>query len=227
MSFKENYELVLNNINEAKNKCQRTEAVALVAVTKTYEADSINDAIAHGIRNIAENRVQEIQRKYSEVHTENVHWHLIGSLQTNKVKYIIDKVSLIHSLDRYELAKEIDKRAKSINKIQDCLIQLKVSEEDSKQGLPPEELSAFISACKAEFPNIRLRGIMGMAPYFAESEEARRYFKELKANFDKVKDEGLVTEDFDILSMGMSNDYIIAIEEGATMVRIGSALFAG
>ena len=226
MSFKENYEKVLNNIDAAKKNRKEVEDVVIVAVTKTYEADVINDAIEQGICHVAENRVQELQRKYDEVNKEGIHWHLIGSLQTNKVKYIIDKVELIHSLDRYDLAKEIDKRAKGIDKIQDCLIQIKVSEEDSKQGLAPKDLIDFIKTCRDEFTNIHLRGIMGMAPYFDESEEARKYFKKLKIYFDKAKEEGLVGEDFNILSMGMSNDYQIAIEEGATMVRIGSALFA-
>lgn len=226
MSFKDNYNKVLDNIENAKKSSDRRDDVTIVAVTKTYEADIINNAIDLGIKDIAENRVQEIQRKYDQVQSKNVNWHLIGSLQTNKVKYIIDKVELIHSLDRYDLAKEIDKRAKKIDRVQKCLIQLKVSEEESKQGLDPEELSTFIEKCKEEFSNIKLCGIMGMAPYFAESEDARRYFKELKSHFDKVKSDGLVDDDFNILSMGMSNDYTIAVEEGATMVRVGSALFA-
>lgn len=225
MIFKDNYDRVLKNIEDAKNKSTYKQEVSLLAVTKTHGTDVINEAIDSGITDIAENRVQEIQKKYSEIN-KNVNWHLIGSLQTNKVKYIIEKVSLIHSLDRIQLAKEINKRAKSINKIQDCLIQIKISEEESKRGLSEENLLDFIKECKSEYPYIRFRGLMGMAPFFEDPEETRSYFSDLRALFDRLREEMLLGDEFDILSMGMSNDYTVAIEEGATMVRIGSALFA-
>lgn len=225
MIFKDNYDRVLKNIEDAKNKSTYKQEVSLLAVTKTHGTDVINEAIDSGITDIAENRVQEIQKKYSEIN-KDVNWHLIGSLQTNKVKYIIDKVSLIHSLDRIQLAKEINKRAKSINKIQDCLIQIKISEEESKRGLSEENLLDFIKECKSEYPYIRVRGLMGMAPFFEDPEETRSYFSDLRALFDRLREEMLLGDEFDILSMGMSNDYTVAIEEGATMVRIGSALFA-
>lgn len=227
MSFKKNYETVLSNIEKAKEKSPYHQDVTLVAVTKTYEAGIINAAIDQGITHIGENRVQEIQKKYPEVkNTGKVDWHLIGSLQTNKVKYIIDKVSLIHSLDRYDLAKEINKRALSIDKVQDCLIQVKISDEESKRGLAMEDCSHLIKSCLEDFSNIRIRGLMGMAPYFDDSEETRQYFSKLKELFDEIKDSHSAGDHFDTLSMGMSNDYTIAIEEGATMVRIGSALFS-
>lgn len=227
MSFENNYKQIRENILKAKKQSNRNDEVTIVAVTKTFEPDIINNAIEHGIKEIAENRVQEIQRKYPEIKYNNdVNWHLIGTLQTNKVKYIIDKVKLIHSLDRYDLAKEIDKRAKTINKIQECLIQIKVSEEESKKGLSQENYMDFIKTCTNEFSNIKLRGVMGMAPLFDEKENSRKYFKQLKRYFDHARSSGLVDEDFNILSMGMSSDYEIAVEEGATMVRIGSALFS-
>ncbi len=227
MTIEKNYLEILRRIDSAKRKSNRSDEITLVAVTKTYEAPQMIEAIELGIKNIAENRVQEIQRKYSQIPQElDVCWHQIGSLQTNKVKYIIDKVELIHSLDRYELAKEIDRQAKKIDKVQKCLVQVKVSEEESKKGASTEEVIELIQQIQSEFENIQLCGLMAMAPYFDEPEDSRKYFVELKQLFDEIKQKEIVSEEFVHLSMGMSNDYFVAVEEGATMVRIGSALFA-
>lgn len=224
MNINERLKLIHETIQSSLGESSEHRDIRLVAVTKTHEADIINQAIDAGVTDVAENRVQEILRKYPDVQ-KNVHWHLIGSLQTNKVKYIIDKVELIQSLDRVELAREIQKRAAAIGKTQDCLIQLKVSEEESKQGMDPDDLISFLELCNEQFPNIRICGIMGMAPYFSENEKARKYFQELRAHFERAANSGFVAEAFTVLSMGMSNDYPIAVSEGATMLRIGSALF--
>ena len=226
MSIKSNYEKILHRVDSVKKIRNTPEDIVLIAVTKTIEAEGIIEAIDLGIKQIAENRVQEIQRKYPLIPREkNVKWHQIGSLQTNKVKYIIDKVELIHSLDRYDLAKEIDRQAKKISKIQKCLIQVKVSEEESKKGASKGELFELIKTIRAEFENIELCGLMGMASYFDDPEDSRKYFVELRQLFEEIKAMGIVSDQFVHLSMGMSNDYIVALEEGATMIRLGSALF--
>lgn len=226
MSLNNNYRNILSQIESSKQKSPYHQEVILVAVTKTIEPQMINKAIEMGIDNIAENRVQEIQRKYADVlNIPSLKWHQIGSLQTNKVKYIIDKVEMIHSLDRYELAKEIDRQAKKHNKTQRCLLQVKVSEEESKKGAQKEDVFRLIEDINKDFSSIVLCGLMGMAPYYEDAEESRKYFRELRKIFEEVKERKLVGEDFVHLSMGMSNDYPIAIEEGATMVRIGSSLF--
>lgn len=224
MMLAKNYEEILFQIQKAKALSVNNQEVMLVAVTKTVEPDLINEGIALGITDIAENRVQEILRKYEQVNKE-VNWHLIGYLQTNKVKYIIDKVCLIHSLDRYDLAKEIDRQAKKIDKIQDCLIQIKISEEDSKKGLDKDLLFELIRKINIEFKNIRICGLMGMAPFFEDSQFSRKYFSELRSLFEDVKSQNLVGTSFQHLSMGMSNDFEEAIQEGSTIVRVGSALF--
>lgn len=227
MSLKNNYKKILDEIKSSQEKSRFNQEVSLIAVTKTVDPERINEAIDLGVRNIAENRVQEIQRKYDSIkNSSEVYWHQIGSLQTNKVKYIIDKVELIHSLDRYDLAKEIDRQAKKINKVQKCLLQVKISEEESKKGAGKEEVFDLLASIKSDFANVELCGLMGMAPYFENAEESRKYFVELKRLFEEIKSSELADKNFIHLSMGMSNDYHIAIQEGATMVRIGSALFS-
>lgn len=224
MYVEENLEEVFKNIKKAKQKSKFNQNVDLIAVTKTVEYDLINRAITAGIRHIGENKVQEIQRKYDSIN-EPVNWHLIGSLQTNKVKYIADKVFMIHSVDRIELAAEIDKQAKKCNRVIDCLIQVKISEEDTKHGVDVDETEDLIKNISLKYENVRICGLMGMAPYMIDSEETRPYFRKLKNLFDEIS--GLNIEHVDMmhLSMGMSNDFEIAIEEGATFVRVGTKIF--
>lgn len=224
MSLQENISIVKKNIEEAQKLSKYNQNVELIAVTKTVESDVMNEALDYGITNIGENKVQEIQRKYDDI-VKLVNWHLIGTLQTNKVKYIADKVYMIHSLDRIELAKEIDKQAKKHNRVIDCLIQVKLSEEDTKHGVEPEEVFDLVKQISQEYSNIKVCGLMGMAPYKENNEDARIYFKTLKQIFDKLSAMNLNNVDMKHLSMGMSNDYEIAIQEGATLVRVGTSIF--
>lgn len=192
-------------------------SVKLIAVSKTHTADEINAAIDCGITDIGENKVQEILSKYDSV--KKVNWHFIGHLQTNKVKQIIDKVYMIHSVDSFHLAEEISKRATHEVNI---LIQVNAAGEEQKFGVSPDQVLDLANSVK-DLPNIKLRGLMHIAPAADNPEDVRVYFKQVKNIFDKLKPQ--FGEDFDTLSMGMSNDYKVAIEEGATCVRIGTAIF--
>ena len=198
-------------------------AVTLCAVTKTRSVAAINEAIEAGVTDIGENRVQELLDKYA--HTQPVNWHMIGHLQTNKVRYIIDKVVLIHSVDSFRLAEEIDKRARQCGKVMDILVQVNSAEEESKFGVSVGETERLIQDILEKCPNIRIKGLMCMAPFEIDPEDAGVYFKAVKNLFEqykKITHEGL---DFSILSMGMSNDYEVAIREGANLVRVGTAIF--
>ena len=197
--------------------------VLLCAVTKTRSADEINEAIACGVTDIGENRAQEILDKYDQVGPVN--WHMIGHLQTNKVKYIIDKVCLIHSVDSLRLAEEIDRRAAGCGKVMDVLIQVNAALEESKFGVTVEETDQLIQDILEALPNIRIKGLMCMAPFEDEPENARVYFRAVKEIFDRYKELHQERLDFTILSMGMSNDYEVAIEEGSNLVRVGTAIF--
>lgn len=224
MDLRENLSSVLSRIEEAQNKSRFNQKVELIAVTKTVESDIINQALSLGVRNIGENKVQEVQRKYPDIKGDVI-WHLIGTLQTNKVKYIADKVDMIHSLDRIELAKEINRQAIKNNRIIKCLIQVKISEEDTKHGVEIDNVISIVREISESYPNIKICGLMGMAPYFEDKENARSYFIKLRSLFDEVKNLNIPGVEMKHLSMGMSGDYEVAIEEGATMVRVGTAIF--
>ena len=224
MPIKEN----IGYINELKaaaaQRSGRTgDDVLLVAVTKLHDVSEINEAIDCGITDIGENKVQEIMNKYDRV--KPVRWHLIGHLQTNKVKYIIDKVSMIHSVDSLKLAQEIDKRAAQHNLTMDILIQVNSAMEESKFGITTEETGQLIRDILDTCPNVRLRGMMCIAPFEDNPEDARVYFEQVKALYDEYGKMDHPNLDFRYLSMGMSNDYRIAARMGATMVRIGTALY--
>lgn len=213
-NIKENLDIIRNNLKED---------VLLCAVTKTHTAMEINEAIDAGVTDIGENKVQEILDKYDNV--KPVRWHMIGHLQTNKVKYIIDKVDLIHSVDSMKLAKEIDKRAKQHDKVMDILIQVNSAQEESKFGISTDETKNMIMDILENCENIRIRGLMCIAPFAENPEDVRGYFAEVKKQYDefgKINHERL---DFKYLSMGMSHDYIVAMQEGANLVRVGSAIF--
>ena len=207
----------------AKRSGRNGEDVLLVAVTKLHSTDEINEAIACGITDIGENKVQEIMDKYDRV--DPVRWHLIGHLQTNKVKYIIDKVSMIHSVDSMKLATEINKRAMQHDLTMDILIQVNSAMEESKFGITTEETGKMIEEILETCPNIRIRGLMCIAPFEEDPEDAREYFAEVKKLYDeykKIEHPGL---DFKYLSMGMSNDFEVAIEEGSNLIRVGTMIF--
>lgn len=224
MAVKDNIENILSRVNSACERAGRSiDEITVVGVTKTFEADKITQAIDCGIKDVAENRVQELVRKYDDV--KGVSWHLIGHLQTNKVKYIADKVSLIHSVDSLKLAAEIDRQAEKNNRVIDVLIEVNVSGEESKFGVAPDELDELLSKI-GEFPHIKVQGLMTMAPLLAEKDEIRQIFKKMYKIFIDNRAKKYNNINMGILSMGMSNDFEIAIEEGATMVRIGRAMFA-
>lgn len=220
----DNIKIVENDIKNTCGKANRDpKDITLIAVTKTIGADRINEALETGVKNIGENKVQEIMEKYDKIEYAP-NWHLIGHLQTNKVKYIIDKVNLIHSLDSLKLAKEIDKRARNTNRIMDVLIQINIADEDTKFGLSYSELDDFIKEI-AEYENIRVQGLMAIVPYVINPEEVRPYFRKMKAIFDGLKNSSYENINMKYLSMGMTNDYQVAIEEGSNMVRIGTGIF--
>ena len=196
--------------NEIKDKAE------LIAVSKTRSIDDINEAYNHGQKKFGENRVQEIVDKFNKL-PKDIEWHMIGHLQKNKVKYISEFISLIHSLDRLSLANEIDKNGKKHDKSIDCLIQIKISKEETKFGLNIDELDSFYDEVK-KLNNINIVGLMGMATFTDDKVKIRGEFQNLKDIFDRY-------EDLQILSMGMSGDYHIAIEEGSNMVRVGSLIF--
>lgn len=197
--------------------------ITMVAVTKTVDIDKINEAIALGITDIGENKVQEIQRKYEQI-GKKVKWHMIGHLQSNKVKYIIDKVEMIHSLDRMSLAKEVQKRAGEHDILVNVLVQVNIAEEDSKFGLKKEDVIPFIKSIE-KFNRIKIKGLMTIAPYVENPEEVRFVFKDLKKIFEEIKGMNLINTDMKYLSMGMTNDYEVALEEGANIIRIGTGIF--
>ena len=201
------------------------EDVTLMAVTKTHAPDEINQAIAAGATDIGENRVQEVLEKIDRV--DSVRWHLIGHLQTNKVKNIIDKVVMIHSVDSIKLAKEINKRAAAAGIVMDILIEINSAMEETKSGIAAEDLKALVTGITTECDNVRIRGIMCIPPIAVDPEDARPYFREAREMFEDMKTWDLPEERFcpDTLSMGMSGDFEVAIEEGSTIVRVGSSIF--
>ena len=200
--------------------------VLLVAVSKTQPVDAIMELYNAGQRDFGENRVQEFHEK-QEILPKDIRWHIIGHLQTNKVKYIAPTVALIHSVDSWDLLVEIDKQAKKHNRIIPCLLQIYIATEETKFGLSEKELYEILDNPNfKDLKNIRIGGLMGMASNSNDLELVRREFKHLKNLFESIKDTYFKeNENFKQLSMGMSSDYTIAIEEGATMVRIGSLLF--
>lgn len=195
----------------------------ICAVTKTQNAETINIAREGGIRTIGENRVQELMDKYEALNPE-FSVHLIGSLQTNKVKYIIDRVDMIQSLDRDALAQEISRRAAAMGRQMRALVQLNIAREPQKGGVCEEELEAFIRRC-ANLEGLRICGLMAIMPVSDDPEALRPYFRRVRGWFDRLRAENINHTSMDVLSMGMSGDCIVAAEEGATMVRLGRALF--
>ncbi|MCL1810561.1 MAG: YggS family pyridoxal phosphate-dependent enzyme [Clostridiales bacterium] len=224
-SIKENIDKVISIMDEAAQQAGRRPCeVVLCAVTKTRGPDEINEAIRAGVTDIGENKVQEILDKYDFV--DPVRWHMIGHLQTNKVKYIIDKVDLVHSVDSVRLAEEIDRRAKQYGKVMDVLIQVNPAKEESKFGIGAEEADALINHILENCANIRVKGLMCMAPFTENPEDAASYFAETRELYEKHAKAGRQERlDFSVLSMGMSNDYAVAVREGSSLIRVGTAIF--
>lgn len=222
----QNYREILANIEAARARgAHSADHVRLVAVSKTVAPEQIRYALDAGATVLGENKVQEIQAKYDSL--PGAKWHLIGHLQTNKVKYLVDKVEMIHSLDRLELAKEIEKRFGAADRMIPCLLQVNIAEEESKWGMKESEVLDFCRAM-TDFPHIQVRGLMTVGP-FVDQEEIRPVFARLRQLRDEtaeqIKELRLPNVEMRELSMGMSHDYTVAVEEGATMVRVGSALF--
>lgn len=223
MSIADNLKEIEQKITVAAEKSGRKrDDVLLLAVSKTVEVPRIKEAVQLGLINLGENKPQEINRKYFEI--DNVKWHQIGHLQTNKVKYIIDKVCLIHSLDSLKLAEEIQKRAEAKNITMDVLIEINIAGEEAKHGVPIEDAEKLVLET-AKFKNIRVKGLMTVAPFVENPEENRKYFKEMYKLFVDIRAKNYDNVNMAYLSMGMTNDYEIAIEEGANIVRIGTGLF--
>lgn len=218
--------IVRKNIENALDRSGRSgEHVELVAVTKTVDVEKINTAIDEGIKSIGENRVQELSVKMDQIE-KTVDYHMIGHLQSNKAKDIIGKVELIHSLDRMSLAKEIDKRSKAQGIFTDVLIQVNVAEEKTKFGLKTEEVLKFIESI-LDMENIKIKGLMTIAPHIEDEEQLRSVFRELNRLKQSIIDKNYSGVSMEYLSMGMTNDYEIAVEEGANIVRVGRGIFGG
>lgn len=212
---------IQKNISLAMKKAKREIPPKIIAVTKTHPPELIDIIKKIGILDVGENYVQEMLKKM-ELYPE-LNWHFIGNLQRNKVKYIVGKVCLIHGVDSLKLVEEIDKRAKSLRIIQNILIQINQGEE-TKGGLNKEELKSFIEMIN-KFENVCLKGLMALPPYFEDPEKVRPYFVEIRELMECINKNKLYKEQLNELSMGMSNDYAVAVEEGSTMIRIGTALF--
>lgn len=197
--------------------------VTLISVSKTKPVEIVREAYDLGVRIFGENKVQEIKEKY-ELLPKDIEWHMIGHLQTNKVKYIVDKVKLIHSVDSLKLAETIEKEAEKHECMVDILLEVNVAEESSKFGLKTAEVIPLAEKI-AQFSHINLRGLMTIAPFVGNPEKNRTIFADLHKLYVDIKEKNIDNGNVSILSMGMTNDYEVAIEEGATMVRIGTGIF--
>ena len=220
----ENIKTVEKNIKEACARANRSASdVTLIAVSKTKPVDMLCEVYDTGMREFGENYVQELVEKIDRL-PKDIHWHMIGHLQTNKVKYIIDKVELIHSVDSLHLAKQIEKEAVKKGVDAQILVQVNIAQEDTKFGIDGPEVMSLVEEI-SKFPHIHIRGLMTSAPFVANPEENRCYFKKLHKLFVDIREKNIDNVSMDILSMGMTNDYEVAIEEGATMVRVGTGIF--
>lgn len=221
---KDNYKYIKGQVEECAKACGRNpEDITLIAVSKTKPLSNIEELIEIGVEDFGENKVQELCEKFEHV-SKPVRFHLIGHLQTNKVKYIVDKACLIHSVDSVKLAKEIQKEAAKKQVTAEILIEVNVAKEDSKFGLLVDEVIPFIEEI-ATYPNLHVNGLMTIAPFVENPEENRKYFSALKQLSLDIILKNIDNIDMNVLSMGMTNDYKVAIEEGATMVRVGTAIF--
>ncbi len=212
--------MIKDNIARIKKDIGGYPGITVVAISKGRAPEQIREVVAAGIIDIGENRVQEALGKYQELAALcNIRWHMVGHLQTNKVKEAVRIFDLIHSVDSLRLAGEVDKQAEKINKIQDILIEVNISKEESKFGIKPEELSGLVNSVSV-LKNVRLSGLMTVAPVADNPEDARPYFRLLRELKEQIK--GL-----NVLSMGMSGDFRVAVEEGANILRLGRAIFEG
>lgn len=219
----QNYDDILASVISAKNNSKLNQDVTLIAVSKTKPAEAIEELYNHNVRDFGENKVQELCEKY-EVLPKDIRWHLIGHLQTNKVKYIVDKAYLIHSVDSVRLAEVIEKEAEKKNLTVNILVQVNISNEDTKFGLDSDEVFDMIAEI-SKFKHIKINGLMTVAPFVDNPEDNREVFRKLKQLSVDINNKNIDNVCMNILSMGMSGDYEVAINEGATMVRIGTSIF--
>jgi pyridoxal phosphate enzyme (YggS family) len=235
IDIEKNIEVIREKIAVAAEKSDRNrDDILLVAVSKTRTAEEIAAAVRAGLYDLGENKVQELTDKFERVPNliddENVkkciNWHMIGHLQRNKVKYIIDEAALIHSVDSLRLAEEIDVRAAAASRTCEILIQINPAGEESKSGVLPHEAKPLIDAIGARLENVKIKGLMSVAPAVADPEDVRKYFRLVKTLFDELAAEGPSERcEMKILSMGMTHDFEVAIEEGSTLVRVGTGIF--
>lgn len=216
------YEICKRIENAAKKSSRNADDIILLAATKTVDAKMVNYAISKGINYIGENRVQEFLSKNDDI--TDVHKHFIGHLQTNKVKDIIDKVELIHSVDSLKLAREISNQAIKKNITVDILLEVNIAGEESKWGFKEEEIPSVLQEL-SEFEGIKVKGLMAIPPICDKSEENRKYFRKMHKLFVDISNKNKDNSSMEFLSMGMSDDFDVAIEEGANIVRLGTALF--
>lgn len=220
----ENLEQVRKNIQDACRSVGRDpEEVTLIAVSKTKPVELLQEAYQAGARDFGENKVQEIMDKYPQLPSD-IRWHMIGHLQRNKVKYIVDKAAMIHSVDSLRLAQTIEQEAAKHDVQVPILLEVNVAEEDSKFGLKMDEVLPLIEAI-AEFLHIRVCGLMTIAPYVENAEENRMFFRQLKKLSVDIAAKNINNVSMSVLSMGMTGDYQVAVQEGATMVRVGTGIF--
>lgn len=210
-------------VKACENSGRQRDDVTLIAVSKTKPVETLKEAYDLGVRVFGENKVQELTDKY-EALPKDIQWHMIGHLQRNKVKYIIDKVALIHSVDSIRLAETIEKEAAKHNITANILIEVNVAKEESKFGLMPEELDELIDKIK-DFNHIQVKGLMTIAPFVENPETNREIFRSLRKLSVDISNKNIDNVNVSILSMGMTNDYTVAVEEGATMVRVGTGIF--
>lgn len=222
--LQENYDKVAGNILKACETSGRNpEEVTLIAVSKTKPVSMLQEIYDHGCRDFGENKVQELVEKY-EVLPKDIRWHLIGHLQRNKVKYVVDKAALIHSVDSLKLAEEISKEALKKNVEVDILIEVNVAEEESKFGAKAEDTVELVSQV-AKLPGIHIKGLMTIAPYVENPEDNRQYFAQLRQLSVDISAKNIDNVTMNVLSMGMTGDYETAVSEGATLVRVGTGIF--
>ncbi|MEA3417613.1 MAG: YggS family pyridoxal phosphate-dependent enzyme [Thermodesulfobacteriota bacterium] len=224
-SLRKRLENIMDRIKAAAISCNRDpESIRLVTVSKTVPADRVREAINAGVTTLGENYMQEAREKFNALPSYNVSWHFIGHLQTNKAKYAVRLFDLIHTVDSLKLALELNKQSKKINKIQQILIQINISGESSKSGIYKQDALKLIKEISG-LENLTIKGLMTMPPFFDKPEKVRPYFSALCILRDYIKDEAVKNVSMEELSMGMTGDFEAAIEEGATLVRIGTAIF--
>ena len=223
--MKDRLQRVHERIQQAAQSCSRSaDAIQLIAVSKTMPAEVVGKAIAAGVTDLGENYIQEARDKINRLATTSVNWHFIGHLQSNKAKYAVRLFDLIHSVDSLKLARELDKYAKKNDKVQAVLIQVNVAKEESKSGVYVENTLKLLTDI-AQLDHISVKGLMTMPPYFNAPEKVRPFFVALRELRDQIRSAQIPNIAMDELSMGMTGDFEAAIEEGATMVRIGTAIF--